>query len=113
MRAALFSMTITVVLAAGAAGVAFLAGRSLADVPAAYERGVADGERYGRAQGRAEFERGAKRATILAEGRRRGFEEGRRAGVAEGARRGRLRGRRAAFAGFDGGWDIGRWYLVN
>ena len=112
MRPVLFTMFVCVVLAAGAAGVAYLAGRSLADAPAAYERGVDEGERRGRAQAREEFARGGEGYTALvAQGRRLGFAEGRRRGVDEGAQKGRARGQQAVFSGFD--WDVGRWYLVN
>jgi hypothetical protein len=110
VRRALVSTLLIVVLAFAAAGVAFLAGRLSADTPASYERGVD----VGRAQTEAEYARGSTRfAQILTEGRQDGIAEGRRQGRAEGARKGRSTGRTAVFAGFEGGWQVGRWYLVN
>jgi len=114
MRSVAFSLIVTLSLAAAAAGVAFLAGRSFADAPGSFERGVQEGERLGQARMRAEFARGSDAyEAVFARGRRSGFAEGRRRGRAEGAARGRRSGRASAFAGFDGGWDVGTWYLIS
>ena len=89
-----------------------LAGRTLADAPGQYDRGVDEGERLGRAQARAAFKAGdADYDAAVEAARERGYAEGRREGASIGAERGRRRGRASAFAGFD--WDVGRWYLVN
>ena len=114
MRSVAFSLIVTLSLAAAAAGVAFLSGRSFADAPGSFERGVEEGERVGQARTRAEFAPGSDAyEAVLARGRRSGFAAGRRAGRAEGKARGARKGRAAAFAGFDGGWDVGRWYLIS
>ena len=79
-----FSLTITLCLALAAAGLAFVAGRQAAEPETRYEHGVEEGERVGR-------------------------REGRRAG----ARQFETVGRNRVFDDFTGGWDVGRWYLVN
>ena len=112
MRAILFSLFVSVTLAAAAGFVGVLAGRTLADAPGEYERGVDEGERLGRAQARAAFRSGdPDYDAAVAKAREAGYAEGRRVGASIGAARGRRRGRASAFAGFD--WGIGRWYLVN
>jgi hypothetical protein len=114
IRSVAFSLLLTLVLAAGAGCLGFLAGRQTADGPGAYERGAREGERLARGQARAEFGQGGSAyAAILARGERRGFARGRRAGEAQGRRRGAVAARDATFAGFPGGWQIGAWYLVN
>jgi hypothetical protein len=114
MRATLFSLFLTIVIAAGAGLVGVLTGRELADGPGEYRRGVDEGERLGRVQGRAAFAPGDERYdAVVRRARTAGYEEGRRKGVQAGAERGRRRGRAAVFAGFDGGWDVGKWYLVD
>ena len=112
MRAILFSLLVTVSLASAAGFVGVLAGRTLADAPGEYDRGVDDGERLGRAQARAAFRPGdADYEAAVSLAREQGYTAGRKAGASAGAARGRARGRAAVFEGFD--WDIGRWYLVN
>lgn len=112
MRAVLFSLLVTIILAAAAGFVGVLAGRTLADAPGAYERGVRDGERLGRAQARAEFKPGnAGYDEAVASARQAGYAAGRHEGATVGVERGRRKGLQSAFAGFD--WDVGRWYLVN
>lgn len=112
MRAILFSLLVTIILAAAAGFVGVLAGRTLADAPGEYERGVDVGERLGRAQARAAFKPGNPAYDkAVAGARSAGYAAGRREGASIGAERGRRKGLASAFAGFD--WDIGRWYLVN
>ena len=112
MRAILFSLLITVVLAAGAGFVGVLAGRILADAPGEYDRGVREGERFGRTQARAAFKAGDPAYdAAIAKVRSAAYAEGRREGATVGIERGRRKGLQSAFAGFD--WDVGRWYLVN
>jgi hypothetical protein len=112
MRAILFSLLVTISLATAAGFVGVLAGRTLADAPGQYERGVDEGERLGRAEARAGFKPGDQAFdAAVSRARRAGYAEGRRVGTTVGAARGRARGRASAFAGFD--WDVGRWYLVN
>ena len=112
MRAILFSLLVTICLAAAAGFVGVLAGRTLADAPGAYERGVDDGERLGRAQARAAFKPGnADYDEAVIHARETAYAAGRREGATIGAERGRRKGLQSAFAGFD--WDVGRWYLVN
>ena len=114
MRAAAFTFFLILALAGAAASLAFLGGRAAADAPGAFERGVEEGERLGRARARAEFAPGAAGyRAVLERGRRSGFEDGRRAGRVEGVRRGRARGRAAVFGGFRAGWDVRRWYVVS
>ena len=112
MRAILFSLLVTIVLAAAAGFVGVLAGRTLADAPGEYDRGVNVGERLGRAQARAAFKPGNPDYDEAVTGARQaGYAAGRREGATIGAARGRRKGLQSAFAGFD--WDVGRWYLVN
>lgn len=112
MRAILFSLFVTVALAAAAGFVGVLAGRTLADGPGQYERGVDEGERLGRAQARATFKAGDPDFDAAIDAARSAaFAEGRREGTTIGTERGHRRGRASAFQGFD--WQIGRWYLVN
>jgi hypothetical protein len=114
MRATFFTVVLVVTLAAGAGLIGVLSGRTLADAPGEYERGIEDGERLGQARARAAFapgrpayDRAVRRARDTAyargrrEGRRLGADQGRRSGIA------------AAFAGFEDGWDVGRWYVVT
>ena len=109
-----FSLTITLCLALGAAGLAFVAGRAAADPEGRFEQGVAEGERLGRAQGRADFAHGTDAyQAIFDRGRERGVAIGQARGRREGVRTARTAGREEAFAGFTGGWAIGSWYLVN
>jgi hypothetical protein len=113
VRSVLFSLFLTLALAGGAAGLAFVAGRASVDAAGQFELGVEEGERVARATARAGFVPGAPAYRAAVEqGRKAGFTEGRRVGRAEGARRGRRSGRSAAFAGFRGGWEVGRWYIV-
>lgn len=112
MRAVLFSLLVTIILACAAGFVGVLVGRTLADAPGEYERGVDDGERLGRAQARAGFKPGnADYDEAVSSVRQAAYAEGRREGATVGAERGRRKGLQSAFAGFD--WDVGRWYLVN
>ena len=110
VRSVAFSFALTIVLALGAASVAFVAGRQAADAPGAYERGAKEGERFGRTETYSVYRRGtpAYRA-IYRRGADAGFDRGRRVGRALGRRH----GRDATFAGFPGGWAIGSWYLIN
>ena len=113
VRSVLFSLFLTLALAGAASGLAFVAGRTSADPAGQFERGVDEGERLGAAAAQAGFQPGSAAYRAAEErGRRAGFAAGRRQGRAEGVRSGRRRGRTAAFAGFRGGWEIGRWYLV-
>ena len=111
---AVFSLFLVVSLSLSAAGIAFVGGKAAADPQGAFERGVHAGERFGRAQAQTAFAPGEEAyETILARGREQGAAEGRRAGRVEGVRAGRRDGRRDAFGSFPGGWEVGRWYLVN
>ena len=94
MRAILFSLLVTIVLAAAAGFVGVLAGRTLADAPGEYERGVDDGERLGRAQARAAFKAGNADYDAAVETARgsAGYAEGRREGATIGAERGAAQG---------------------
>ena len=114
IQSVLFSFTITISLALAVGCFAFVAGRQAANPDGRYEKGVEEGERAGRAQARAEFAPGSDAyRTVLDRGRRSGFAEGIRAGRRDGTRLGRVAGRQDAFANFEGGWEIGQWYLVN
>jgi hypothetical protein len=111
---AIFSCTLIVALALAASGMAFIAGKAVADPAGAYDRGVAQGERLGRQQARASLRAGdAQYEAIVAEGRRAGLAEGRLAGRLSGIRAGRARAADAAFGAFAGGWDVGRFYVVS
>ena len=110
MRPAIFTTYLMVAFAVVVATVAFFVGRTAADAPGAFQRGVEAGEDRVRAQRTTAV---ATDSGSVAQARREGFDEGRRRGRAEGAAEGRTRGRAAVFAGFDGGWDVGSWYLIN
>ena len=113
MRSALFSLTVTVLLAAGAALLGLLAGRTLADAPGAYDRGLRDGAKQARVALRAEQAReSADFAHVIQERLRADAARARRRGIAAGVRRGEDRARRAFVAGFPG-WQPGRCYLVR
>jgi hypothetical protein len=113
VRSALFSLTITVVLAAGAAMFGYLAGRTLADAPGAYDRGLRDGAKQARVALRAEHAREADALAHDVQQRLRAdAARARRRGVAAGVRRGEERARRALLASFPD-WQPGRWYLVR
>jgi len=108
MRSMLTTLALTLLLAGAAATVAFLAGRAAADAPAAYERGVSDGERLGRAAARADLKPGTPAYERLTKPlRKRAYAAGFKDGRARAPRRA------SALAGFDGGWQVGDWYLVN
>jgi hypothetical protein len=113
MRATFFTLLLVVTMAAGAGLVGVLAGRTLADAPGEFERGVRAGEQRGRTAAQRAFKAGdpAYDAAVR-RAHRAGYAEGRRTGRRLGAERGRRTGTAAAFAGFDGGWDVGRWYVV-
>jgi hypothetical protein len=114
MRATLFTVVLVVSLAAGAGLVGVLSGRTLADAPGEYARGIDEGQRLGRAQARRAFRPGhpAYDAAVR-RARDAAYAEGRRDGRRLGAERGRRTGVAAAFAGFEGGWDVDRWYAVT
>jgi hypothetical protein len=114
LQSVAFSLTITLCLAFAAAGLAYLGGKAAADPTGQYDRGVEDGQRQGRIQARVEFIPGSDAyEAVLAKGRARGFAAGRRVGRRDSAAPERARGMNAAFGTFPGGWEIGRWYLVN
>jgi hypothetical protein len=114
MRAIFFSLLVTIVLALAAGMVGVLAGRTLADAPGEYERGVDEGERLGRIQAEAGFRPGnARFDRAVRTARESGMSEGRKAGAQLGAARARRKEREEIFAGFRGGWEVGEWYLVN
>jgi hypothetical protein len=109
-----FSLTVTLVLALAASGLAFVGGRHAADPVGQYERGVEEGERSGRAQLRSEYVEGTDAyQAIYARGRAEGVVAGRRQGRRAGTRLGRTAARDSAFEGFPTPWQIGGWYLVN
>ncbi|CAA9482454.1 MAG: hypothetical protein AVDCRST_MAG85-756 [uncultured Solirubrobacteraceae bacterium] len=109
-----FSLTITLCLALAAAGLAFVAGRTAANPEGRYEQGVEEGERLGRTQTRADYAQGSDGyRAIFDRGRVEGARSGRDAERRVGTPRLVAAGRNKAFAGFEGGWSIGRWYLVN
>lgn len=109
-----FSLTITLCLALAAAGLAYVAGQAAADPEGRYEQGVEEGERLGATRARADFTPGtdAYRA-IFDKGRASGERLGRATGRRDAARRAETLVRDRAFGDFEGGWSIGRWYLVN
>lgn len=107
----LLTLALTVLLAGAASTVAFLAGRAAADAAGEYERGVTDGERLGKRAALAGLAPGTPAYERLT-------KPSRKRAYAAGFRDGRSRGaagtpRTSVFAGFDGGWEIGAWYLVN
>ncbi len=109
-----FSLTITLCLALAAAGLAYVAGQTAADPDGRYEQGVAEGERLGATRARSQFAPGSDGyLAIFDRGRSTGERRGRAAGRREAARRAEAAVRDRAFGGFPGGWEIGRWYLVN
>jgi hypothetical protein len=109
-------LVIALVLAAAAAG--YFIGYAAADHDGAFARGEREGHTAGVREGIAEGEATGYadgRADALAEFRpgepayRRIYQRGRRAGEAAGY----SAGSSDAFAGFDGGWEIGGWYIVH
>ena len=109
-----FSLTITLCLAFAAAGLAYVAGQTVADPEGRYEQGVRDGERFGASRARTDYAPGSDGyRAIFDRGRAAGERTGRRAGRRDAARRAETTVRDRAFGDFDGGWSIGRWYLVN
>lgn len=109
-RSLALSFGLAVIMAGAAATLGFVAGRQAADAPAAYDRGAREGERFGRTEAQSEYRRGKPAyRQIFRRGQRNGFARGRLAG----SRDGRTAGRDATFAGFPGGWEIGRWYVIN
>ena len=114
MRAIFFSLFLTIVLALAAGMVGVLAGRSLADAPGEFQRGVDEGERLGMVQAQAAFGPGnARYDKAVRTARESGVTEGRKVGAQLGAARARRKTREEIFAGFRGGWEVGEWYLVN
>jgi hypothetical protein len=109
-----FSLTVTLCLAFAAAGLAYVAGQAAADPEGRYEQGVDDGERLGATRARTDYAPGSDGyRAIFDRGRMSGERTGRRIGRRDGARRAEKAVRDRAFGRFDGGWEIGRWYLVN
>ena len=109
-----FSLTITLVLALAASGLAFVAGRAAADPEGRYEQGVEEGERLGRLQARADYAPSADGyRAIFDRGRIVGERKGRAADRSASLRRAEAAGRDRAFGDFPNGWSIGSWYLVN
>jgi hypothetical protein len=117
VRAATYAV-IAIAMAVLVGAATFVVGRGTADVDAAFDQGWAAGEgsargaahlRYGEGgPGRAQIDRAA-----FARGRAQGLEDGRRRGFAAGRRAGLRKGEQLAFAGFEGGWRVGRWYAVR
>ena len=113
LHSTLFPIVLSISLAVGLSGIAFLAGRSAAKPNERYEQGVRDGERLGRNAAAAEFADGSARyRAIFARGRAAGVREGRRLGARDGRAGGFAHGRTSAFKAFRGGWDIGSWYAI-
>jgi hypothetical protein len=117
VRAGTFAViAVSMAVVVGALG--FVAGRGTAEVDRAFDDGWAAGEasarhaanaRYGRGgEGREAIRRGA-----YALGHAAGLKAGRRRGFAAGRREGLRLGEQSIFAGFDGGWQVGRWYAVR
>ena len=109
---------IAVAMAAVVGAGGFVAGRGTADVDGAFDQGWSAGEANARRAANARFgEGGAGREAIRQEawarGHTAGLRSGRRKGFAAGRRAGMHKGAQAIFAGFDGGWDPGRWYAVR
>ncbi|HEX2086495.1 MAG TPA: hypothetical protein VHF89_12485 [Solirubrobacteraceae bacterium] len=109
-------IAVSMAVAVGAAG--FVAGRGTADVDGAFEQGWTAGEAGARRAANERYgEGGAGRQAIAqaayARGRADGVRAGRRRGLAAGRREGIRLGEQAVFAGFEGGWEPGRWYAVR
>jgi hypothetical protein len=110
------TIAVAMALVVGAAG--FVAGRGTADVDGAFDQGWTAGEASARDAANARYgEGGAGREAIAraaySRGRSAGVRVGRRRGLADGRRQGIRKGEQSAFAGFDGGWRVGRWYAVR
>ena len=109
-------IAVSMAVAVGAAG--YVAGRGTANVDGAFDQGWAAGEASARRAANERYgEGGAGREAIrqaaYAKGREAGLRVGRRRGYAAGRRSGIRVGEQAIFAGFDGGWEVGRWYAVR
>lgn len=71
-----------------------------------YEKGYADGLTRGSSIARADYKQGhTGYATI--------YHSGYLAGQSSGLQSGRSQGVAAGFDGYDGGWSVGRWYIVE
>ena len=113
---------VVLVLAAGLVVGGYFLGYSSADRDgqrakgraAGLKIGTAKGYEDGRADGGALYEEGTPGYEgIYQKGHRAGRKKGHAEGVAEGEESGYAAGNETAFAGFDGGWEIGGWYLVH
>jgi hypothetical protein len=114
------ALALVFIAAAGAGG--YFIGFAAADRDAAFDRGqsagrtagLKAGEQKGHATGyeagqdetRAEFRAGTPNYERI-------FNRGRKAGAAAGRVAGYEAGTARAFSGFDGGWEIGNWYVVH
>jgi hypothetical protein len=109
-------IAVSMAVAVGAAG--YVAGRGTADVDGAFDQGWAAGEASARKAANARYGAGGTGRRAIwqqahARGRAEGRRAGHRAGFAAGRREGIRTGEQSVFAGFDGGWRVGRWYAVR
>jgi hypothetical protein len=114
-----------VVVAAAALGAgAFFIGRSSRDTHTAYRSGFRAGEAAGRQTGITEGEskgesRGKElghsegRVEGLKQGHDLGLKQGQAEGQGEGLKQGAKYGQDEAFEGYNGGWEVGSWYLIK
>jgi hypothetical protein len=117
---------LTFLMVGASAAAAYFVGFAVADRDGAFDRGRSAGRTAGFEAGRVEgreaghsvgYRKG--RDETLADYRpgapayKRIFAKGRRSGIAAGRVAGYAAGSSDAFAGFDGGWEIGGWYIVH
>jgi hypothetical protein len=118
--------------AAGGAGVGYSLRQSDVDRArkSGYSRGLVAGRVDGRNAAEADYARGSTGWTSIHDdgrqegysngyrigykaGRKSGLRDGRASGYASGQVVGLRSGQDEAFEGYDGGWQIGRWYLIE
>lgn len=119
------TLLVALALIVGLGGVgagAFFIGRESVDTDRHYERGHDRGEALGKRLGyvdgsdatEARFRPGnPDYEAIFVKGRKEGFRTGKREGLGSGRREGFSEGQDSAFQGYGGGWEIGRWYIIQ
>jgi hypothetical protein len=116
------AVAVGLLLVAGAAAAGYFGGYAAADRDGALEHGKVLGRAAGYAEGKLEghksgYAAGHRDAALDyvpgTSAYKRIFNKGRKAGLADGRADGYTAGSADAFAGFDGGWEIGSWYMVH
>lgn len=105
---------VALLLIAGAAVGAYFYGQSTRDEEAARKGGYAAGFANGGEQMKMNYGAGGDGyLPIWKDGYRQGKKDGKAVGREAGYKSGAKAGEASAFEGYDGGWDIGSWYLIK